>query len=638
MTGGPPRPPTGPPGSSTAGLSGFPPGSTPRRPGRRGRRWWSWRLRWLRWPVWMRDWQALRSVLQGWWYSASAYEVRAAILDSGRHPGLVVFGMVMVFWSLSGFTWFPLAVAGGAWAVVYLVTRPVRWWLRWRVRRATLPTIGIVTLLVLTAQAGPLAWGVAVGLWLMVAGVTDNWRARRRLVAWICQAVARAVRVDPADLRVRRAEWDGRRLTWAEVDTRGRLRVEDPAVRERVAGAVSWSLRHAGRHTVSWPAGLNTFEITADPALPELVDEQHWPDGLPGIPIGVTDTASADGVVETLDAVTGEPVASLPVLLVQPGDSQRHYLIVGGTGAGKSNFTRGFLARSLRMGWFPGGCFIFDGKAGSDYIVFEGREGVRCVAREPHEWEENMAAVAEMMRGRYEEDAAYHRGLCGKPDHPRWAIVLDEVQEIRRVLGKKVLDPFLQQISRQVRAANGRLVVVTQRPDAEDAIPGAVRDMLEDRIILGFVSGTGARMVLEKDWQAVTDEYGQAPVPGRGLARITGRLVRIQSFRLDPPREHPELETFYPPKSGQAAHHRRPGPVRRRMIPTTSHGQARCRPQQADGAAPAPSARPRSRLVLPTMPQHRLMGFRLHDQPSSHRQRGRTARDGVTRGEEPIVG
>jgi hypothetical protein len=55
-------------------------------------------------------------------------------------------------------------------------------------------------------------------------------------------------------------------------------------------------------------------------------------------------------------------------------------------------------------------------------------------------------------------------------------------------------------------------------------------------------------MVLDKDWQAVTDEYGQAPVPGRGVARITGHLVRFQSFRLDLPREHPELEPFYPPK------------------------------------------------------------------------------------------
>ena len=67
----------------------------------------------------------------------------------------------------------------------------------------------------------------------------------------------------------------------------------------------------------------------------------------------------------------------------------------GGTGAGKSNFTRSFVARSLRMGWVPGDCFILDGKADSDYIVFVGREGVRCVAREPAEWEDNMAAVAE---------------------------------------------------------------------------------------------------------------------------------------------------------------------------------------------------------------------------------------------------
>jgi hypothetical protein len=384
----------------------------------------------------MRDWQTFRAVLTGWWYSGSAYELRAAILDTWRHPGLVVLGMVAVFWPLAAFTWLPLAVAAGAWLAVYVGTRPVRWWLRWRVRRATLPVIGIVTLLVLTGQAGPLAWGVAVGLWLMVAAVTDNVRARRRLLAWVRQAVARAVRIDPADLRVRRAEWDRRRLTWAEVDSRGRLRVEDPAVRERVAGAVAWSLRHAGGHTVTWPAGLNTFEITADPPLPELVDEQHWPQDLPGIPIGVTDTANADGVVDTVDAVTGESLGSLPVLLIHPGDSQRHYLIVGGTGAGKSNFTRGFLARALRMGWFPGGAFIFDGKAGSDYIVFEGREGVRCVAREPEEWEKNMTAVAEMMRARYDEDAAFHRGLREKPDNPRWAVILEEVQEIRRTLGR----------------------------------------------------------------------------------------------------------------------------------------------------------------------------------------------------------
>lgn len=512
------------------------------------------RAGWRGWVARVRDWPTLRAVLCGWWYSPAAYELRAAWLDSRRHPGLIALGMVAVFWPLTGFTLLPVAVAAAACVVVWLVTRPLWWLWRWRARRATLPAIGLLTLGVLTLRAGWLAWGLAIGLWLIVAAFTDTWRARRRLLAWITHAVARAIRADPADLRVRQCEWDGRRLTWAEVDTAGRVRIEDTAVRDRIAGAVSWCLRHAGTHTLTWPPGTNTFEITADLALPAAVDEQLWPGDLPGIPIGVTDAADADGTVDTVDAETGQVVASLPVKLIHPGDSQRHYLVVGGTGAGKSNFVRGLVARSMRDGWFPGGCYIFDGKAASDYIVFEGRAGIHCVAREPEEWEQHMADVSTVMRARYDEDAAYHRGQRTKPDHPRWLIVMDEIQEIRRVLGKKAADAFLQQISRQVRGANGRLVLVTQRPDTEDAIPGAVRDMLEDRIILGYVSGTGARMVLGQDWQTVTDEYGHTPVPGRGMARIAGRLVRLQSFRLDPPREHPELEPFYPAKASPPAH------------------------------------------------------------------------------------
>lgn len=70
----------------------------------------------------------------------------------------------MVFWPLAGFTWLPLAVAAGAWLVVVVGTRWVHWYWRWRVRRIFLPTIGLLTLAVLTIQAGPLAWGVAIGL------------------------------------------------------------------------------------------------------------------------------------------------------------------------------------------------------------------------------------------------------------------------------------------------------------------------------------------------------------------------------------------------------------------------------------------------------------------------------------------
>jgi hypothetical protein len=525
------------------------------------------RRRWL--PSWLLDRRVLRVILTSWWHAAGGYQLRVAWLDTRRVPGLLVLGAVAVFWPLADFTLLPIGVAAGAGLLVVLATRRLYWVSRWRIRRAVLPTLGVLALAVLTAQAGPLAWGIAVGGWLIVAGCTDRFRSRRRTLAWLRTSLARTTRVDPGYLRVVRSEWDGTRLTWCEIDHRGAIREEESAVRDRIAAAASWSLRHLGRYSVSWVPGTNCFEVTADPLLPTRVDEQHWGD-LPGIPIGVTDLANADGIVETIDATTGNLVNSLPVKLVNPEEAEKHYLVIGGTGSGKSVFTRGFIARGLRMGWFPGGVFIFDGKGGSDYIAFEDRVGVHCVARDPDEWAQFLPQVAGMMRARYDEDAEYHRGHTGRPNHPRYLVVLDEVQEIRATLGKQELDPFLQQLSRQMRASNGRLMVATQRPDSEDAVPGAVRDMLEERIILGFVSGIGARMVLERDWQTVVDEYGVDPVPGRGMARIGGKLTRIQSFLLDLPREHPEAEQFYPPKLADmpppGTGPRRPGGVPRSTV------------------------------------------------------------------------
>jgi hypothetical protein len=89
------------------------------------------------------------------------------------------------------------------------------------------------------------------------------------------------------------------------------------------------------------------------------------------------------------------------------------------------------------MGWFPGGVFLFDGKGGSDCIPFEDWIGVHCVARDPEAWAEHMPQVAAMMRSRYDEDAEYHRGHSPRPNHPRYLVVLDEVQEIRGTLGNR---------------------------------------------------------------------------------------------------------------------------------------------------------------------------------------------------------
>ncbi|ONF73948.1 type IV secretory system conjugative DNA transfer family protein [Amycolatopsis keratiniphila] len=499
----------------------------------------------------MTDWRTLRSIIVSWWYSTGTrsvgQEIRVAFFDARRAPGWIVLGMIAVFWPLSDWSLMPVIIAAAVWLAMMFVTRFVPWWYRRRVRRWFRPGIGLLALVVLASEAGVWAWLLAVGLWLIVAAVTDTLRARRRLLSWLLAAVARTARVDPAELHVERATWDNRRLVSAEVNHRGVLRTEDAASRARIEESAKWALRHAGIYRVSWPAGVAAFEIEADPPLPTSLPEMAL-EGLPGIPIGATDAATAAGEVDVVDAQTGQLVSSIPVALVNPADAQRHYLVVGGTGAGKSVFIRGFIARALRNGWFPGGVFIFDGKGGSDYIVFEGREGVHCVARTPEEWEENLPPIVNMMRQRYDEDAEYHRGNRSKPSFPRYLVVFDEVQEIRNTLGKDVLDPVLQQISRQMRASEGRLMLCTQRPDVSDAMPGAVRDMLEDRIVLGFISQKGAQMVMDQDWRSVVDEYGNESVPGRGMARIGGRLLRIQGFNLPLPREHPEVEYLYPRK------------------------------------------------------------------------------------------
>ncbi|MFI6100826.1 hypothetical protein ACIA8G_35200 [Lentzea sp. NPDC051213] len=500
---------------------------------------------------WLRDWRTVRSVLQSWWFSVGGYDLRAAVYDARRAPGWVLLGFVAISWIATDFTLVPVGVAVGLWLVMMWLTRWLHWWVRRRVRRWARPVVGLVALGWLALDAGVWVWVLALGLWLIIAGLSDTWRARNRLCAWVLASIARSARVDPGEFAVRRREWDGTRLVFAEVPFGDSVRVEEPAVRERIASAVRWSLRHAGDYSVSWPAGRAVFELKAAPALPVNITDLVWPSNLPGIPVGVTDEESATGIYEERDERTGEVLLRLPLLMIDPREEEKHLLVIGGTGAGKSHFTRGYIARGLSNGWFPGGAWILDGKSSSDYICFEGRRGVHCVAREPEEWLQALQQISAAMRARYDADAEYHRGNRPKPHQPPFLVVLEEVQEIRSVLGPKVLDPILQQLSRQLRASAGRLMVVTQRPDAEDAIPGAVRDMLEYRFVLGYVSPIGARMALGGDWRQAVDEYGAEPIPGRGLA-VVGKICRIQGLRIDLPREHPEMERLYPPKTGQS--------------------------------------------------------------------------------------
>jgi hypothetical protein len=561
----PPGPPAGPPDEADE-----PSAPVPRRRIRPRRRWWPW---------WLRSRRVARQAVAMWWASSGADEVRLAWQDSRRAPGWLTVGAIAVLWPVSGFSLMPVGVAVGAWVVLMLATKSIwRWRTRRAVRRLGRRAIGLLAMAVLVWEAG---WQC----WLIAAGLTDRWRARERLLRWLVARIATQVRADPDQLDFVAADWEGEQLVAAELEFGEAIRAEESAVREKVAQTVLWALRHAGRYRIDWPAGSTRMVITADPLLPELVDEQEFGE-VPGIPIGVTDDDTAHGHVDSIDPGSGAVLNSLPIAVFNPADSEKHLLAIGGTGAGKTVWSRGFIARGLRMGFFPGGVFILDGKGSSDYIVLEGREGVHCVARDPDEWLKAMSEIVPLMRSRYDADAEYHRGNQPKPKMPLYLVVIEEIQLIRETLGKE-FDDFLQQISRQMRASGGRLLVITQRPDTADSMPGPVRDMLEDRLVLGYVSAEGARMAFGKEWKRVVDEYGEKTVQGRGMARIGGKFMRIQGFYLKSVREDPGAEKYYPPKIGQDAAEdwSRPSPAAMRWAPPRAEAADVTDPARADQAA-----------------------------------------------------
>ncbi|MGH3571606.1 MAG: hypothetical protein ACRDR6_17125 [Pseudonocardiaceae bacterium] len=487
--------------------------------------------------------------LQDWWLSAGGYELRAAWRDLHRAPGLALAVLALLLWPWAGFTLVPVLAGAVLWLLIQLVTWFVpSWWIRRRVRRWTQPAVIALVLGWLALSAGVGGWLITIGLGLIVTALTDTWRARRRVAAWMLGGVAGAARVDPASLRLRRPRWTDRRLDAAEVVYTDAVRDADPGLRERIGEAVSWRLRHVGVYEISWPSGVQAFELRRAATLPDRVLDQLWPPELPGLPIAVTDDRDADLIIEKCDENTKELISRLPVRLWTP-DAERHLLVIGGTGAGKTEFVRRLLAVGLRIGLFPGGVFVLDGKSSAGYACFVGREGVHMVAREPHEWLAGLAEVSGIMRARYDAQWNNRLGHGPKPDMPRLALLLEECQEIRAQLGQDA-DRFYSQLGRQCREAQITLILVTQRPDVKDAIPGAVRDMLEDRIVLGFVSAKGAQMALEEHWRDAVDNYGEETTPGRGVARLAGKYSRIQGLYAGDPIDRPESEQLFPPKVG----------------------------------------------------------------------------------------
>jgi hypothetical protein len=455
-------------------------------------------------------------------------------------------------------------VAATGWVIVYVLAYiGAAFWTLGRRRaaarlRRVFGGIGLgVLALVLMFLAHVGAWellvtaGLLAGLAWLTRGRRMAARRRRWLLVHIAQAVGERYDEDPKAWRVEHDTWDERgRLTGASVWYPARIRVADPGVRAAIERAVTWALRQYRdtQYTLRWRAGATVFSIGAEPPLPDYVADRAWPQLRAGILLGVCAHAYADAIVR------GTELGDLGVRAWNP-DHERDLLIAGVKGSGKTVLARGIVVRGLRDGWWPGGVWILDGKGGADYASLDGREGVVVVARTPEQWSAALQHLVAVMEARYSQRYEYEAGSAPAPVHPRMGVVLDEVQAIRYALGDQAIAP-LDALARMARAANQSLIVATQRPDARDAIPGAIRDQLEDRVAVGWMSEQGARMVLDTAWRLVADPDGQTSMSGeaaqrprgRAVVRVAGRLCAIQIPDLPTPVHVPAVEALYPPR------------------------------------------------------------------------------------------
>ena len=425
------------------------------------------------------------------------------------------------------------------------------------------------------AAAAVVAVAVLVAL-AEVAIVTIPLRTRLRLLARL-RTGARAVAGDQA--RVGRAVWRGMHLLRVQVTVPGEWAVHRDTKRDDLVQRMMWEVCGPPPRTPAEararPDYLSIFDhsrltIARVPSLPHHLAARDW--GQYGaIVAGQTHADVADAVID-----------GVPVALYRP---RAHALVVGGTQHGKSSGVRAWVVDGLTHNVFPGGVWCVDGKGSGSMAPLMGRRGVHAVAHTPEEWAHVLVdLVAPEVRRRYGEILEWRAGrAASKPRHRRALVVLDEVQQV--LMARPDLAETLDTLARQALEAGVILWVITQRPDARDAVPGAVRDQLLDRITFGPLSGAGAKMAFDiagdGDWHRA---MGVAPVPGRALVWIDGTWRHLQAPWLPIPADAPEVEPLYPPRAAERHRER-----------AADHGRADDPDPFGYGPPPPPEPRPAPR-------------------------------------------
>ena len=495
-------------------------------------------------------------------------ELWNAVVD-GLHAGwMVALIAAVVVWVARG-----LPSAGTAEAVAVLVPAGVvlAAWRAWRItlgedavdrraaagaaarRWATLYGLlaALLPAFVLASRKpllGVLVVAAAAAALVELAIITIPLRARARLIARLrigAQAVAR-----DEEVTVGRARWHGTDLGRVMVSYPAHWAAHSATRRDELVERMMWELCGPPPRTpdeaVLRPDYISTFDhvdcrliLERVPTLPRRLAGRNWgqPPGR-GIVLGQTTADLADARVR-----------GIPVAVYQP---RNHALFVGGTQHGKSSGVRAWAVDALTHGVFPGGLYAIDGKGSGSLAALIGRDGVHQVGHTPEEWRQIVTEVAALVRDRYQQMLDWRAGRStAKPSHLLTLLILDEIQQV--TLTCPDLIPVVDTLARQALESGVILWVITQRPDAKDAVPGAVRDQLLDRFTFGPLSSSGAKMAFDiagDDWHRA---LGVAPIAGRALCWTSGTWRTVQAPWLPIPADVPAIEVLYPPRTAPQA-------------------------------------------------------------------------------------
>lgn len=186
-----------------------------------------------------------------------------------------------------------------------------------------------------------------------------------------------------------------------------------------------------------------------------------------------------------------------------------HFLIVGGTGSGKTSLEHTLVTDLAGAGWRV---WVLDGKR-IEFIGFREWPNVEMIASRVESQIRMVHAAHELMEHRYD---LIEQGKASASDFEPLALVIDEYATFKqavvrfyrtaKVKGMPAQPPVLEligDIARLGRTAKVHLVLGIQRPDVT-FLDGEMRDNFAQRVSLGRLSPQGAQMMWDTPAIGVT--------------------------------------------------------------------------------------------------------------------------------------